>query len=67
MTGDTVVALRHPWETDDPLTEILRAGARQLLAQAVEAEIAAMLAEHEHLTTDDDAWSVTATARSARS
>ncbi|EKV27380.1 Mobile element protein [Caenispirillum salinarum AK4] len=53
MTDDTVVALRQPGETDDPLTEILRAGARQLLAQAVEAEVAAMLAEHEHLTTED--------------
>ncbi|EKV28906.1 Mobile element protein [Caenispirillum salinarum AK4] len=53
MTDDTVVALRQPGETDDPLTEILRSGARQLLAQAVEAEIAAVLAEHEHLTTVD--------------
>ena len=33
---DTVVALRRP--SDDPLTEILRAGARQLLGQAIEAE-----------------------------
>ncbi|EKV27388.1 Mobile element protein [Caenispirillum salinarum AK4] len=53
MTEDTVVALRQPGETDDPLIEVLRAGARQLLAQAVEAEVAAMLAEHEHLTTED--------------
>lgn len=53
MTDDTVVALRQPGESDDPLTEILRAGARQLLAQAVEAEVAAMLAEHEHLKTGD--------------
>lgn len=53
MTEDTVVALRQPGETDDPLTEVLRAGARQLLVQAVEAEVAAMLAEHEDLRTDD--------------
>lgn len=53
MTDDTVVALRQPGETQDPLTEILRAGARQLLTQAVEAEVAAMLAEHDHLKTDD--------------
>lgn len=33
-----IVPLRHPDEIDDPLTNILRAGARQLLAQAVEAE-----------------------------
>jgi len=53
MIDDTVVALRQPGETDDPLTEVLRAGARQLLAQAVEAEVAALLAEHDHLKTKD--------------
>ncbi len=31
-----VVRLRQPDEVDDPLTEVLRAGARRLLAQAVE-------------------------------
>jgi len=31
-----VVPLRLPNEVDDPLTNILRSGARQLLAQAVE-------------------------------
>ena len=39
-----IVALRQPDEIDDPLTDILRAGARQLLAQAVEIEVAAFLA-----------------------
>ncbi len=34
-----IVALRHPDEIDDPLTNILRAGARQLLAQAGEIEV----------------------------
>jgi transposase-like protein len=53
MTDDTVVDLRQPGETDDPLTAILRTGARQLLAQAVEAEVAALLAEHTHLKTED--------------
>ena len=42
MKDDTVVALRQPESfSDDPLTEILRAGARQLLGQAIEAEVAA--------------------------
>ena len=31
-----IVALRQPDEIDDPLTNILRAGARQLLTQAKE-------------------------------
>jgi hypothetical protein len=34
----TIVALRQPDEIDDPLTDILRAGARQLLAIEVEVE-----------------------------
>jgi putative transposase len=39
MTSDTrVVPLRQPDEVDDPLTTVLRDGARRLLAQAVEAE-----------------------------
>ncbi len=41
MTEDTVVQLRQPGGfSDDPLTEILRVGARRLLAQAVEMEVA---------------------------
>lgn len=40
----TVVRLRQPGEIDDPLTEVLRAGARQLLAQAIEAEVEVFLA-----------------------
>jgi putative transposase len=34
---------------DDPLTDILRRGARSLLAQAIEAEVAAYLQERAHL------------------
>ena len=37
----------------DPLTEALRNGARSLLAQAVEAEVAAFLAKHTDLKTED--------------
>jgi len=44
-----VVRLRQPEEIDDPLTEVLRAGARQLLAQAVELEVEAFLAERADL------------------
>ena len=46
MTSDsTVVPLRQPDVIDDPLTAVLRSGARRLLAQAVEAEAEAFLAE----------------------
>ena len=34
--NSNVVALRQPNEIDDPLTNILRSGARQLLALAVD-------------------------------
>ena len=43
--NSNVVRLRQPAAIDDPLTEVLRAGARQLLAQAVELEIESFLAE----------------------
>jgi putative transposase len=46
MTENKVVALRQPEEIGDPLTEILRAGARRLIAQAVEAEFDAFVASH---------------------
>jgi putative transposase len=39
MTSDsTVVPLRQPEAAEDPLTAVLRDGARRLLAQAIEAE-----------------------------
>ena len=42
-TLNNVVRLRQPDEIDEPLTEVLRAGARRLLAQAVEMEAEAFL------------------------
>jgi putative transposase len=54
MTSDTtVVALRQPDAVDDPLTTVLRSGARRLLAQAVEAEAEAFLAEMRDLRLPD--------------
>jgi transposase-like protein len=51
MKEDTIIQLRQPGSfSDDPLTDLLRAGARQLLAQAVEAEIDAHIAVHADLT-----------------
>ncbi len=50
MEQDNVVAFRRPDEpSEDPLTEVLRHGARALLAQAIEAEVAAFLANHADL------------------
>jgi transposase-like protein len=54
MTSDsTVVALRQPDDIDDPLTAVLRSGARQLLAQAIEAEAEAFLARMRSLRLPD--------------
>jgi putative transposase len=44
MSHTTVIPLRRPDEIEDPLTAVLRSGARRLLAQAVEAEAEAFLA-----------------------
>lgn len=46
MGNDTVVSLKRPVVIDDLLTETLRAGARQLLAAAIEAEVAEFLESH---------------------
>ena len=51
--NSNVVALRQPDEIDDPLTDILRCGARQLLAQAVELEAEAFLAAMKELKLPD--------------
>ena len=53
VTDDSVVTLRQPGEFEDLLTDVLRQGARKLLAQAVEAEVADFLAAHADLTTED--------------
>jgi putative transposase len=42
--GSTVVRFPQPDAIDDPLTAVLRSGARRLLAQAIEAEAEAFLA-----------------------
>jgi len=48
-----IVALRQPEEIDDPLTNILRLGARQLLTQAIEVEVETFLATMKDLKLAD--------------
>ena len=52
MSESNVVKLAQPGVFTDSLTEILRTGARALLTQAVEAEIAEFLAKHADLKTE---------------
>lgn len=46
MNKSTVIALEDRAESLDPLTELLRVGARQLIEQAVETELQELLAAH---------------------
>jgi len=45
MADDSVVRFQAPETIGDPLTELLQSGARQLLQQAIEAEVAQRLAD----------------------
>lgn len=52
MKEDNVVEYRNPgmaMSVGDPLTEVLRQGARELLQQAVEAEVAEFVGRHREL------------------
>ena len=52
MSDSNVIKLAQPGAFTDSLTEILRSGARALLTQAVEAEVAEFLAKHSDLKTE---------------
>jgi putative transposase len=53
VSNDNASKLIQPGAFDDQLTEILRQGARTLLAQAVEAEVKEFLGQHADLRTED--------------
>jgi putative transposase len=53
VTDSNVFRLSQPGTFSDPLTEVLRNGARALLSQAIEAEVAALLNRHADQLTDD--------------
>jgi putative transposase len=53
VTETNVFQLSQPGTFADPLTEVLRNGAKALLTQAVEAEVAALLRRHADDLTDD--------------
>ena len=69
MSDSNVIKLAQPGAFTDSLTEILRSGARALLTQAVEAEVAEFLAKHTDLKTEraSSASCATAIFRNARS
>lgn len=53
MSDSNVIKLIQPGTFTDQLTEILRNGARALLTQAVQAEVAEFMAKHADLKTED--------------
>jgi transposase-like protein len=53
LSDNRIIPCRQKDEIDDPLTEILRAGARRLIAQAVEAEFEMFLASNAELVLPD--------------
>ena len=53
MSDNNVLKLSQPSTFSDPLTEVLRSGARSLLARAVEAEVAAFLDGHSEARTEE--------------
>jgi len=53
MSKDNVIPIRKPERfIDDPITDILRSGARKLLAEALETEIEVFLSEYQELKDD---------------
>jgi len=56
MRNDTVISIKKPESfIDDPITEILRNGARKILAQALEMEIELFVNQYKELT-DEFGW-----------
>lgn len=53
MTKSTLQVLPEPVEVTDPLHELLRTGAQQLIASTVEAKLAVMLAQFARCQLED--------------
>ena len=54
MNKSNVIELAGRVESTDPLTELLRSGARQLLQEAIEAELQELLAKHSDRVLEDE-------------
>ena len=54
MPKDNVIQLKKEPFIDDPITDILRSGARKLLAEALEAEIETFISQYRDLKDDRD-------------
>ena len=52
MTDGNVFKLNKP-EQNDPLQEVLREGARKMLAAAIESEVVSFIHQHGSTKTDE--------------
>ena len=52
MTDSNIFKLNKP-EQNDPLQEVLREGARKMLAAAIETEVSDFIKQHGSLKTDE--------------
>ncbi len=53
MTNNNVLEFTGREEISDPLTELLKSGAQQLIRHAVEAELAEFMSQYSELQTED--------------
>jgi len=53
MSKSNVIEFEGRAESTDPLTEVLRSGVRQLLQQAIEAEVQELLTAHSDRVLED--------------
>ena len=51
MSKDNVLAFQPPEGVEDQLTELLRTGAKRLIQQAIEADLAELLARYRYVST----------------
>lgn len=58
MSKSTLQLLPEPIEASDPLHDLLRSGAQQLIAHSVEVELAVMLAQFAEHRLDDSRQTV---------
>ena len=52
MDKDNVISFDNRELFEDPLTDLIRTGARQLIAQAVEAEVNELMAKYDGQPTE---------------
>ncbi len=52
MSEDSVIEFSAPGAISDPLTELLREGAKRLIEQAIEAELADLLAQYAEVRNE---------------